>query len=125
MFKLIESNGKNIKEVLSSGRTIWGLYEEYNVEIDLRESGAFVYINNVPDTLSRRHNSTFISTTKFKELFSHMEILGVKFDLSQAISVYYVSHSSRITIQHNIMKRTLSTTNQTVFNDKIKLHYKE
>ncbi|MGX7359707.1 hypothetical protein ACWOES_08530 [Dolosigranulum pigrum] len=139
MYKLIESNGKEMKEVLSDGKVLWSAegssnkhyvvelpeYEEYEVTIDLTADGNYLYINNIPDAFGGRHREDYISTTKFKKIFSHMEILGVKFDISPATSSYYSNFSKRITMQYAMIKNALKKAGWTVFNNKIKLYYKE
>ena len=54
-----------------------------------------------------------------------MEILGVKFDISPATSSYYINFSKRITMQYAMIKNALKKAGWTVFNNKIKLYYKE
>lgn len=135
MYKLIESNGKEMKEVLSNGKIVWGPnehhvvelpeYEEYEVTIDLTTDGSYFYINNIPDTFGGRHREDYIGTSEFKKIFSHMEILGVKFDIIPARSSYYSNFSKRITMQYTMIKNALKNAGWTVFNNKIKLYYKE
>jgi hypothetical protein len=139
MFKLIESNGKEMKEVLSNGKTIWRLeqntdsndtvelldYEEYDVEIDLKSSLATFYINNVPKTFGDKHNRTYVGSSDFKKIFSHIEILGVKFSISYADSIYYTSSSDRIPVRYSSIQKSLKQSGWTIFNNKIKLYYRD
>lgn len=139
MYKLIESNGNGIKEVLSGGKTIWRFerntdsnevvelldYEEYDVEIDLTSSRASFYINNVPKTFGDKHNRTYIGSSDFKKIFSHIEILGVKFSITYANSIYYTSSSNRIPIQYSSIQNSLKKSGWTIFNNRIKLYYRE
>lgn len=139
MIELIESNRKEMKEVLSNEKTIWKFerdadsgdtvqlldYEEYDVEINLKGSNLYIYTNNVPKTFGNRHNSAFISTGDFKKLFSHMEILGVELDISHADSAYYSSSLNRIYLQFSSIQNVLSKADWTTFNNKIKLYYRD
>lgn len=139
MIELIESNRKEMKEVLSSGKTIWRAeqnansndtvelldYEEYDVEVDLKGSDLYIYKNNVPKTFGNRHNSTFISTSDFKKLFSRIEINGVGLDISQADSAYYSSSLNRIYLRFYSIQNSLSKADWTTFNNKIKLYYRD
>ena len=139
MYKLIESDGKEMKEVLSNGKTIWRFeqnadsndtvelldYEEYDVEVDLKNSGSYFYINSVPKTLKDRHNKSFIGSSEFKKIFSHMEILGVKFDINHANSVSYISSSNQIYIRYASIKNALVQAGWTTFNNKIKLYHRD
>lgn len=139
MIELIESNRKEMKEVLSNEKTIWKFernadsddivrlldYEEYDVEINLKGSNLYIYTNNVPKAFGNRHNSVFISNDDFKKLFSHMEIHGVVLDISHADSAYYSSSLNRIYLQFNSIQNALKKADWTTSNNKIKLYYRD
>lgn len=139
MYKLIESNGKEMKEVLISGKTIWRLeqnadsndtvelldYEEYDVEIDLRNASSYFSINNVPIAFMDRHNKYRIGDSDFKKIFSQMEILGFKFDINHVDFVFYSSNFNRISVRDSSIKNSLAQAGRIAFNNKIKLYYRD
>ena len=139
MYQLIESNGKEMKEVLSSGKTIWRFeqdadnsntvqlldYEEYDVEVDLETSEIYIHIKNIPDTFKNRHKTLFMNDSTFKERFSHIEIFDIKFDFNNSIHLHYSAYSKHIHIYSTKMKRALIQDGWTTSNNKIKLYYRD
>jgi hypothetical protein len=72
MYKLIESNGKEMKEVLSDGKVLWGLEED-------RKS---VLIRTQNLTVEIEYRSRII-VNRIKNDWDFIEIAGIKFEKSE------------------------------------------
>lgn len=72
MYKLIESNGKEMKEVLSNGKVVWALEED-------RKS---VLIRTQNLTVEIEYNSRII-VNRIKNDWDFIEIAGIKFEKNE------------------------------------------